>query len=224
MEHHLSGHEKYLGANCSLVRRITSHYQQTGFKDNYVWIWNQTTGYLLTLRIEGIASPIMMTSSNGNIFRVTGPDTGEFPAQKPVTRSFDVFFDLRLIKRLSKHSRGWWFETLSRPLWWHCNDNTFRCSTNSRRTNGRPPIMSFMNALSDQRAFSVLVMLFKIAYYIETRNIENLWYWNIRYPIFHVFSCPSVKIFRRARQYHFHACAIIESDRATDKYIISIWS
>ena len=37
-----------------------------------------------------------MTSSNGNIFRVTGPLCGEFPAQRPVTRSFDVFFDLRL--------------------------------------------------------------------------------------------------------------------------------
>ena len=30
------------------------------------------------------------------------PVIGEFPAQKPVTRSFDVFFDLRLNKRLSK--------------------------------------------------------------------------------------------------------------------------
>ena len=30
------------------------------------------------------------------------PVTGEFPAQKPVTRIFDVFFDLRLNKRLSK--------------------------------------------------------------------------------------------------------------------------
>ena len=49
------------------------------------------------------------------------PVSGEFPAQRPVTRSFDVFFDLHLIKRLSKHSRGWWFETLSRPLWRHCN-------------------------------------------------------------------------------------------------------
>ena len=37
----------------------------------------------------------MLTSSNGNIFRVTGPLCGEFPAQRPVTRSFDVFFDLR---------------------------------------------------------------------------------------------------------------------------------
>ena len=30
------------------------------------------------------------------------PVPGEFPAQRPVTRSFDVFFDLRPNKRLSK--------------------------------------------------------------------------------------------------------------------------
>ena len=41
--------------------------------------------------------------------------------QRPVTRSFDVFFDLRLNKRLSNQSWGWWFETLSRPLWRHCD-------------------------------------------------------------------------------------------------------
>ena len=29
------------------------------------------------------------------------PVTGEFPAQRPVSRSFDVFFDLRPNKRLS---------------------------------------------------------------------------------------------------------------------------
>ena len=39
------------------------------------------------------------------------PVTNEFPTQRPVTRSFDVFFDLRLNKRLSKPSRRWWFET-----------------------------------------------------------------------------------------------------------------
>ena len=50
----------------------------------------------------------MMTSSNGNIFRVTGPlcgeftGPGEFPTPRPVTRRFDVLFDLRLNKRLSK--------------------------------------------------------------------------------------------------------------------------
>ena len=69
----------------------------------------------------------MMTSSNGNIFRVTGPLCGEFTGLRwiPHTKASDAelwcFFDLHLIKRLSKHSRGWWFETLSRPLWRHCN-------------------------------------------------------------------------------------------------------
>ena len=49
------------------------------------------------------------------------PVPGEFLAQRPVTRSFDVFFDQRLNKRLSKQSWGWWVETLSRPLWRHRN-------------------------------------------------------------------------------------------------------
>ena len=49
------------------------------------------------------------------------PVTGEFPPQRPLTRSFDVFFDLCLNKWLSKQSWGWWFETLSRSLWRHCN-------------------------------------------------------------------------------------------------------
>ena len=49
------------------------------------------------------------------------PIPGEFPAQRSVTRSFDVFFDLRLNKRLSKQWWGWWFETLSHPLWRHRN-------------------------------------------------------------------------------------------------------
>ena len=45
------------------------------------------------------------------------------PHKWPVTRNFDVFLNLRLNKRLSKQSWGWWFETLSRPLWRHCNDH-----------------------------------------------------------------------------------------------------
>ena len=47
--------------------------------------------------------------------------TGEFPSQRPATRSFGVFLDLRLNKRLSKQSRRWWFETPSRSLWRQCN-------------------------------------------------------------------------------------------------------
>ena len=49
------------------------------------------------------------------------PVPGEFPAQRPVTRTFEVFFDLRPNKRLSKQLLGWWFDTLSSPLWCHCN-------------------------------------------------------------------------------------------------------
>ena len=49
---------------------------------------------------------------------------GNSPTQRPVTRSFDVYFDLRPNKRLSKQSWGWWFETSSRPLWRHRNGET----------------------------------------------------------------------------------------------------
>ena len=96
----------------------------------------------------------MMTSSSGNIFRVTDHLCGEFtvngelPTQRPVTRSFDVFFHLCLNQRLSKQSWGWWFETLSRPLWRHYNasgtchpvlyDHEWTCAFSSQwRHNGR---------------------------------------------------------------------------------------
>ena len=47
--------------------------------------------------------------------------TGGFPLQRPVTRIFDVFFDLSLNKRLGKQSRRRWFETQSRSSWRHWN-------------------------------------------------------------------------------------------------------
>ena len=55
---------------------------------------------------------IIMTSSNGNIFRITGPlcgeftGPGEFPAQRPVTRNFDVFFDLRMNDWVNNRGAG----------------------------------------------------------------------------------------------------------------------
>ena len=69
----------------------------------------------------------MMTSSSGQFFALlaicagNSPVTGEFPTQRPVTRSFDVFVDLRLNKRTSKQSWGWRVEKPSRPLWRHCD-------------------------------------------------------------------------------------------------------
>ena len=59
---------------------------------------------------------------NGNIFRVTGHLCGEFTGDgRPVTWSFDEFFELHLNKRLSKQLWGWSFEIPSHPLWCHCN-------------------------------------------------------------------------------------------------------
>ena len=49
------------------------------------------------------------------------PVTDEFPTQRPVMRSFDVFFHLRLNQQLSKQWRRRWLETPSRTLWRHCN-------------------------------------------------------------------------------------------------------
>ena len=70
----------------------------------------------------------MMTSSKGNIFRVTGLSCGEFIGHRwiPLTKASDAelwsFLWLGLYKRLSKQSRGWWFETPSCSLWRYCND------------------------------------------------------------------------------------------------------
>ena len=94
-----------------------------------IYIWNnkynsyQTPRDLTCLQVgHG-----MMTSSNGNIFRAVtdpfegnSPVTGAIPSQRPVTRSFDVFCDARLSKRLRKQSRSWWFEAPSRSLWRYC--------------------------------------------------------------------------------------------------------
>ena len=98
------------------------------FRGNFRWTLIPLRRHFTSIHLHGI---LMMTSSNGNIFRVTGPlcgeftGPGEFPAQRPVTRSFDVFFDLRPNKRLNKQPWGRWFETLSWSLWRHRNVVSF---------------------------------------------------------------------------------------------------
>ena len=82
------------------------------------------------------------------------PVPGEFPAKRPVTRSFDVFFDLRLNKRLSKQPGGWWFETLSRRLWRHrnvwqksrCRSIIMGTVSGNLKSNGNPQIPLTSNA------------------------------------------------------------------------------
>ena len=79
-------------------------------------------GILFTWRHQMETFSALLTICAGN-----SPVPGEFPAQRPVTRSFDVFFDLRLNKRLSKQWWGWWFEMPSSPLWRHCNESLRNC-------------------------------------------------------------------------------------------------
>ena len=69
----------------------------------------------------------MVTSSNGNIFCVTGPLWGESTGHRwiPLTKVSDAelwCFPLSAPeKRLDKQKRCRWFETPSRSLWRHCN-------------------------------------------------------------------------------------------------------
>ena len=101
-------------------------------KHMYIWymflqILRSILYYMNYVPTDVCGNTDMMTSSNGKIFRVTAhcagnsPVPGEFPAQRPVTRSFDVFFDLHPNKRLSKQWWGWWFETPPCPLRRHRN-------------------------------------------------------------------------------------------------------
>ena len=77
------------------------------------------------------------------------PATGEFPTQRPVTRNFHVIFDLRLNKRLSKQSWGWWFDTLLRLLWHHCYEihvNSWCAKLFSRNISMHLQLISLLHA------------------------------------------------------------------------------
>ena len=106
--------------------------------DNCWWWRNQMETFSVLLAIYAGNSPV----------------NGEFPAQRPVTRSFCVFFDLRLKTRLSEQSWGWWFETLPLQLWRHCNVRK-----------------SYKRSLrSERRFFKIPKFLIKI-WFMETLNI-----------------------------------------------------
>ena len=71
--------------------------------------WRHQKGILSALLAFGEGNPLV---------------TGGFPSQRPVTRSFDILFDLLLNKRLSKQSGSRLFETPSGSLWNHSNGST----------------------------------------------------------------------------------------------------
>ena len=102
---------------------------------------------------------------------------GEFPAQRPVTRSFDVFFDLRLNKRLSK-------QTPSFPLWRQCNANYLKWKWGYNQ-------QSYIDILIIETNFPDFVLLknFWVARNnpiasITCRNIGRELNWNYLAPIY----------------------------------------
>ena len=64
------------------------------------------------------------------------PVTGEFPSQRPVTRSFDILFHLRLNKRLNKQSWGWWFDGV------HYDVIVMYSTMRSRYNTTHPPLLN----------------------------------------------------------------------------------
>ena len=81
------------------------------------------------------------------------PVPGEFSTQRPVTRSFDVYFDLQPNKGLSKQLWGWWFETQACPLWRHRNDiliNRIRSSNVSLNLTCRHHLMNWVKSYLNQ--------------------------------------------------------------------------
>ena len=143
------GKAPYLMAVGQLLKKVIQthktlqiHWKDSNFGDKYDRKWlkylflgfdrkNLTGTFSNRLRLISLA---WLVSNHDDVIkwsyfprywpfvRGNSPVPSEFPAQRPVTRSLDVFFDLHLNKRLSKQSSSWWFETLFHPLWRHRND------------------------------------------------------------------------------------------------------
>ena len=128
-------HNNVVGSGVNLIRNIRSEITLN------CDIWQESTSWLTVfhqcLSIYPIRQDsshqclgwtcVMMTSSNGKFSALlalcleNSSITGELPSQRPVTRSFDIFFDLRHNKRLSKQSRHRWIDTPWCSFWRDCN-------------------------------------------------------------------------------------------------------
>ena len=99
--HHMSmkGHAAQITKSCWRQPHIDGH-----LKPLYTWWRHQMDKFSMLLAL-----------CEGN-----QPMTSGFPSQRPVTRSFDVFFDLHKNKRLGNNRRQW-FEAPLCSLWRHCN-------------------------------------------------------------------------------------------------------
>ena len=172
--------------------------------------------FLLALRPK-----YMMTSSNGDISALlalcagNSPVTGEFPSQRPVTRSFDVFFDLRLNKRLIKQSRRGWFETPSHPLWRYCNDIAQRISVYNTTL---PDTTKYLSMTNHKPIGFIMPLIITICHLVTQGHVErtpqNMWmvvvllrfavvtYWSILYISLRVSRVSPVLVNQPDESFH----------------------
>ena len=112
----------------------------------------------------------MMTSSNGNIFRVTGPLWGEFTGDRwtPLTKASDAelwcFLSSVPEQMVEKPLRRRWFETSLRSLWRHCDEPClFNFAVNTEAVGGLASLGAML--FSDKR----MVKIYSISQEICTR-------------------------------------------------------
>ena len=108
-----SNYLKLTGDINHLCYNVSSVCETRLFSINLAWGWISRVSWWRD-QMETFCALLVLCAGNSTV-------TGECPSQRPMTRSFDVFFDLHLNKRLSKQSCGWWFQTPPCPLWRHCN-------------------------------------------------------------------------------------------------------
>ena len=137
------------------------------------------------------------------------PVTGEFPAQGPVTRSFGVFFDQQLNKRLRKQWRGWRFETPWRPLWRHCNADV-HCWTHHKdtpRTETKPQQYKTQQNYAHIK-WDILYILFQYQhtwglitnlncyFHVKHGKHSETWHWLI--SIQSIFTCLCIWAYKQS--------------------------
>ena len=98
-----------LRRNCAHHDVIVMIWQKHNSRVRTKMLTNSAQRHLLVIKWKHFPRYWPFVQGNSSV-------NGEFPSQRPVTRSFDVVCDLRLNKQLSKQSWGWWFGTPSRSL------------------------------------------------------------------------------------------------------------
>ena len=169
-----------------------------------------------------------MMSSNENFFRVTSllweESTGDRWIQliKASDAEFDVFFGLRLNKRLSKHSKRRWFDTPFCPLWRHSNGS--RLWHNKRHNVARSSCLSTVS-LWGMNHFYTQFYSRTIKQQFYNMDDNSLYCLNREYSIWckhFPISYPDISTFASQRWYPSGNCVRINRQRTVFFYSMAM--